>query len=185
MKWERGEQKGGAWRRRKGKNYLCVRRVLPWWTDVRFHTETPAVYRAGPMVGVSGSHFHTPFPLDSWCSNPSRCSPLRHPPGLKASWDAGPSPWPFNANPWALSFPGTLPGAVESGETVECPRGINDSVWWVWRETMLKSGRPPVSAGRGPGQKLCSEKRKQKMLFNLAFHYVVKEFTEVKACVSW
>lgn len=105
------------------------------------------------------------------------------PPGLKASWDAGPSPWPFNANPWALSSPGTLPGAVDSDETAGCSQGINDTGWWMWRETMLKSGRPPVSDGRGPGQKLWQkENRKQRALLSLALHYVGKDFTEVNTC---
>lgn len=103
--------------------------------------------------------------------------PPSRPQSILGSWAQSLS---FNANPWALSFPGTLPGAVESSETAGCPQGINDSWWRMWRETILKSGRPPVSDGRGCGQKLWPKKKKEEMLFSLVLHCAMKDFAGEK-----
>ncbi|GAA6070336.1 uncharacterized [Tachysurus ichikawai] len=90
---------------------LCTE-LAPWWVLV---------------AAVSILYFpRTPDALTPATAALSATNPLP-PRGLKAAWDAGLSPWSFNANPQALSFPGTLPGAVESGETAGCLRGINDS----------------------------------------------------------
>lgn len=58
------------------------------------------------------SMLHLPWTPDAL--TPGIVPPL---PGLKASWDFGLSPWLFDANPQALSCPGTLPGVVEISVT--------------------------------------------------------------------
>lgn len=117
-KWIRGKKRGNSGDRDRetaGSNIISVSAALSCREQMYANTQGPPLRRGGPMVSVSGGGSHAPSCRTLHALTPASAAPPRPPPGLKAAWDAGPSPCPFDANPPALSHPGTLPGPAERG----------------------------------------------------------------------